>query len=67
MNSKPAWILPKSFIQSLIAAIQIIQNVQIIGQIERSGENVKNGRVRAVREFLKELYSWWGYGVGLQM
>ncbi len=57
MNSKFAWSFPKSFLQSLIATMQTILNVQIIDQIERSREDIKNGRVRVVRGFLKELYS----------
>ena len=57
MNSKLVWTLLKSFLQSLIATILTIPKVQIMDQIERSREDIKNGRVMAVREFLKELYS----------
>ena len=57
MNSKLVWASLKSFLQSLIATILTIPKVQIMDQIERSGEDVKNDRVRTAREFLKELHS----------
>lgn len=44
-----------SFLKSLIASIKTLQDVQIMDQIERSGEDIKNGRVRNARDFLKGL------------
>ena len=57
MNSKLVWASLKSFLQSMFITVQTILNEQIMDQIERSGEDVKNDRVRTSREFLKELYS----------
>ncbi len=57
MNSKLVWASLKFFLQSLIATMQTILNAQIMDQIERSGEDIKNNRIRTAREFLKELHS----------
>ncbi|MHB8361461.1 MAG: hypothetical protein ACYDAO_10300 [Thermoplasmataceae archaeon] len=55
MISKLTSRIPKSFLQSLIATIKTLLDTQIMNQIERSGEDLENGRIRNVRDFLKEL------------
>ncbi len=55
MISKLTCRIPKSFLQSWIATIKTPLDMQIMDQIERSGEDLKNGRIRNVRDFLKEL------------
>ena len=55
MINKLACSIPKSFLQSLIATIKTLLDTHIMEQIERSGEDLKNGRIRNVRDFLKEL------------
>ena len=53
--SKLAFGIPKSFLQSLIATIKTLLDMHIMDQIERSGEDIENGRIRNVRDLLKEL------------
>jgi|ACXL01.1.fsa_nt_gi hypothetical protein len=53
--SKLAFGIPKSFLQSLITTIKTLLNTHIMDQIERSGEDIENGRIRNVRDLLKEL------------
>ncbi len=55
MISKLTYSIPKSFLQSLIATIKTLIDTEIMDQIERSGEDLKNGRIRNVRDFLEEL------------
>ncbi|MHB1811702.1 MAG: hypothetical protein ACYDCP_10320 [Thermoplasmataceae archaeon] len=55
MISRLTWSSPKSFLQSLIATIKTLINTEVIDQIERSGEDLKNGRIRNIRDFLEEL------------
>ena len=55
MISKKACSIPRSFLQSWIATIKTLLDTHIMEQIERSGEDLKNGRIRNVRDFLKEL------------
>ena len=50
-----AFRIPKSFLQSLIATIKTLLDMHIMDQIERSGKDIENGRIRNVRDFLKEL------------
>ncbi|MHB1470904.1 MAG: hypothetical protein ACYCSA_08265 [Thermoplasmataceae archaeon] len=55
MISRLTWSSPKSFLQSLIVTIKTLINTEVIDQIERSGEDLKNGRIRNIRDFLEEL------------
>ncbi len=55
MISKLTYSIPKSFLQSLIATIKTLIDTEIMDQIERSGEDLENGRIRNVRDFLEEL------------
>ena len=55
MISKLTYSIPKSFLQSLIATIKTLIDTEIMNQIERSGEDLENGRIRNVRDFLEEL------------
>ena len=47
--------IPKSDLESLEATIETLENEYVMDQLERSGTDIKNGRVRQVREFIKEL------------
>ena len=49
--------IPKSDLDSLEATIETLENEYVMDQLERSGIDIKNGRVRQVREFIKELWS----------
>jgi hypothetical protein len=49
--------VPKSYFDGLEATIETLENEQVMDQLERSGIDIKNGRVRQVREFIKELWS----------
>lgn len=49
--------VPKSYLDGLEATIETLENEQVMDQLERSGIDIKNGRVRQVREFIKELWS----------
>jgi len=46
--------IPKSDLDSLEATIETLENEYVMDQLERSKINVQSGRVRPVREFLKE-------------
>ena len=48
-------IIPKSDLDSLEATIETLENEYVMDQLERSEQDIQNGRVRNVREFLKEL------------
>ena len=50
MISKLTYSIPKSFLQSLIATIKTLIDTEIMNQIERSGEDLENGRIRNVRD-----------------
>jgi hypothetical protein len=47
--------IPKSDLDSLEATIETLENEYVMDQLERSEQDIQNGRVRNVREFLKEL------------
>ena len=47
--------IPKSDLDSLEATVETLENEYVIDQLERSEQDIQNGRVRNVREFLKEL------------
>ena len=45
----------KSDLDSLEATVETLENEYVMDQLERSEQDIQNGRVRNVREFLKEL------------
>ena len=47
--------IPKSDLDSLEATIETLENEYVMDQLERSEKDIQNGKVRNVREFLKEL------------
>ena len=47
--------IPKSDLDNLEATMKTLENEYVIDQLERSERDIQNGRVRSVREFLKEL------------
>ena len=47
--------IPKSDVDSLEATIETLENEYVMDQLERSEQDIQKGRVRNVREFLKEL------------
>ena len=47
--------IPKSDLDSLEATSETLENEYVMDQLERSEQDIQNGRVRNVREFLKEL------------
>ena len=47
--------IPKSDLDSLEAIIETLENEHVMDQLERSEQDIQKGRVRNVREFLKEL------------
>ena len=47
--------IPKYDLDSLEATIETLKNEYVMDQLERSEQDIQKGRVRNVREFLKEL------------
>ena len=47
--------IPKSDLDSLEATVETLENEYVMDQLERSERDIQNGRVRNVRDFLKEL------------
>ena len=47
--------IPKSDPDSLEATIETLENEYVMDQLKRSEQDLQKGRVRNVREFLKEL------------
>ena len=47
--------IPKSDLDSLEATIETLENEYVMDQLKRSEQDIQKGRVRNVREFLKEL------------
>ena len=47
--------IPKSDPNSLEATIETLENEYVMDQLKRSEQDIQNGRVRNVREFLMEL------------
>ena len=47
--------IPKPDLDSLEATIETLENEYVMDQLKRSEQDIQNGRVRNVREFLMEL------------
>ena len=47
--------IPKSDLDSLEATVETLENEYVMDQLERSEQDIQSGRVRNVRELLKEL------------
>ncbi|MEM0134571.1 MAG: hypothetical protein QXU18_05000 [Thermoplasmatales archaeon] len=47
--------IPKSDLDSLEATIETLENEYVMDQLGRSEQDIQKGRVRNVREFLREL------------
>jgi PHD/YefM family antitoxin component YafN of YafNO toxin-antitoxin module len=47
--------IPKSDLDSLEATVETLENEYVMDQLERSEQDIQKGRVRNVRDFLKEL------------
>ena len=47
--------IPKSDLDSLETTIETLENEYVMDQLERSEQDILKGKVRNVREFLKEL------------
>jgi len=47
--------IPKSDLDSLEVTIETLENEYVMDQLERSEQDIQKGKVRNVREFLKEL------------
>ena len=47
--------IPKSDLDSLETTVETLENEYVMDQLERSEQDIQNGRVRNVRDFLKEL------------
>ncbi len=45
----------KSDLDSLEATIETLENEHVMGQLERSEQDIQKGKVRNIREFLKEI------------
>jgi hypothetical protein len=59
MNGKRASVrmvtIPKSDLESLEATIETLENRYVMKQLEATERDIKAGRVRKARDFLKEL------------
>ena len=47
--------IPKSDLESLEATIETLENEYIMDQLERSEQDIEDGKVRNARDFLEEL------------
>jgi PHD/YefM family antitoxin component YafN of YafNO toxin-antitoxin module len=47
--------IPKSDLESLEATVETLENEYVMEQIERSEIDIKKGKVRNVKDFLKDL------------
>ena len=47
--------VPKSYLDSLEATIETLENEYVMNQLKRSEIDIQSGKVRSIREFLKEL------------
>ncbi|MHB1470899.1 MAG: hypothetical protein ACYCSA_09440 [Thermoplasmataceae archaeon] len=45
----------KSYLDSLVATIETLENSYVMDQLRKSTEDVQKGRVKDAREFLKSL------------
>ena len=46
--------IPKSGLDSLETTIETLENEYVVDKLERNGQDIRKGRVRNVREFLKD-------------
>ena len=47
--------IPKSDLESLEATIESLENKHVMDQLENSEQDLQKGKVRDVRDFLKEI------------
>jgi hypothetical protein len=47
--------IPKADLDSLEATVETLENRYVIEQLEKSEQDIMNGRTRNARDFLKEL------------
>ena len=47
--------IPKSELDSLEATVETLENKYVMDQLERSEQDIENGRVRNARDLLEEL------------
>ena len=47
--------IPKSELDSLEATVETLENKYVMDQLERSEQDIENGRVRNARDLLDEL------------
>jgi len=47
--------IPKSDLDSLEATLETLENEYVMDQLERSEQDIIKGKVRNIRDFLKEL------------
>ena len=47
--------IPKSDLDSLEATIETLENEYVMDQLERSEQDIEDGKVRNARDFLEEL------------
>lgn len=47
--------IPTSQLDSLVSTMKTLENEYVMEQIKQSGIDIKNGKVRRIREFLEEL------------
>ena len=47
--------IPKSDLESLVATVETLENEYVMKQIKRSTIDIKKGKVRNVKDFMKEL------------
>ncbi|MCL4335168.1 MAG: hypothetical protein M1402_03630 [Candidatus Thermoplasmatota archaeon] len=47
--------IPKSDLESLEATIETLENEYIMDQLERSEQDIEDGKVRNARDFFEEL------------
>ena len=47
--------IPKSDLDSLKATVETLENKYVMDQLERSEQDIEDGKVRNARDFLEEL------------
>jgi PHD/YefM family antitoxin component YafN of YafNO toxin-antitoxin module len=47
--------IPKSDLDSLEATVEALENKYVMDQLERSEQDIEDGKVRNARDFLEEL------------
>jgi len=55
VNKSKLVSIPKSDLESLEATLETLENEYVMDQLERSEQDIIIGKVRNVRDFLKEL------------